>query len=555
MTRFPKIAVLSIALPVLFILVLICRDRGLNPFIGAVGNETHLVLSRGAVLNTFIGEDDLSKLIREDEPTSEDEINGENQLSSDKLLGGLLAPNFTKRDCLSRYQSISYRKSSPYVPSLYLVSKLREYEKLHNRCGPDTESYKNSIKDMVSGQNDSSSECRYVVWIARAGLGNRILSIASAFLYALLTNRVLLIDEEPEMANLFCEPFPNATWLLPKDFPFMYRISRFKQNYAKSYGNMLKKNKINASTDLLPTHLYLYLCNDYDHHDKLFFCDQDQTILRNIPWLIMKSNLYFLPSLFLMSSFEEELDKLFPDKEMVFHHLGRYLFHPSNQVWKLITSYYKKYLADAEERVGIQIRIFHKNSSPFQQVMDQILSCTDKEKLLPQVDMEKSIVAPFGKGKSKAVLITSLIPSYYEKMKNMYLKHPTLNGEVVAVYQASHEVTQHTMKNVHNQKAWAEINLLSMMDVLVTSAGSTFGYVAQGLGGKRPWILYKTETQKIPDPVCGRAMSMEPCFHCPQVYDCKAKREVDTATIIPYLRHCDDLYWGTKLFNSSSQKP
>ncbi|KAH9686523.1 putative fucosyltransferase 8 [Citrus sinensis] len=179
---------------------------------------------------------------------------------------------------------------------------------------------------MVSGQNDSSSECRYFVWIARAGLGNRILSIASAFLYPILTNRVLLINEEPEMANLFCEPFPNATWLLPKDFPFMYRISRFKQNCEKSYGNMIKKNKISASTELLPAHLYLYLCNDYDHHDKLFFCDPDQTILRNIPWLIMKSNLYFLPSLFLMSSFEEELDKLFPDKEMVFHHLGRLPF-------------------------------------------------------------------------------------------------------------------------------------------------------------------------------------------------------------------------------------
>ena len=83
-----------------------------------------------------------------------------------------------------------------------------------------TQPCKDSIKDMVSGQNDSFSECRYVVLIARAGPGNRILSIASAFIYAILTNRVLLINEEPEMANQFCEPFPNATWIeLPKDFP------------------------------------------------------------------------------------------------------------------------------------------------------------------------------------------------------------------------------------------------------------------------------------------------------------------------------------------------
>ncbi|KAL9451191.1 hypothetical protein AB3S75_012861 [Citrus x aurantiifolia] len=328
---------------------------------------------------------------------------------------------------------------------------------------------------MVSGQNDSSSECRYFVWIARAGLGNRILSIASAFIYALLTNRVLLIDEEPEMANLFCEPFPNARWLLPKDFPFMYRISRFKPSYPKSYGNLLKKNKISDSTELLPTHLYLYLCNDYDHHDKPFFCDQDQTILRNIPWLIMKSNLYFLPSLFLMSSFEEERD----------------------------TSYYKKYLAEAEEHVGIQIRIFHKNKSPFQQVMDQILSCTDKDKLLPQVDTGKSTAAPSGKRKSKAVLITSLIPSYYERMKNIYLKHPTLTGEVVAVYQASHGVTQHSMNNVHNQKALAEINLLSMMDACFSHKRRV--YIR--LCGTRSKTLDSVQDRDTENhPVCGRAM-------------------------------------------------
>ncbi|KAH9752482.1 Galactoside 2-alpha-L-fucosyltransferase [Citrus sinensis] len=532
MTWFPKLAVLLAASLVLFIVFFIWRDSELDAFTD-IGKFI-------AYLFHFPGlDDDLSQVAGE--------------LTSDRLLGGLLSPNFTRRSCLSRYQSISYRKSSRHEPSSYLISRLREYERLHKRCGPYAESYKKSIKEMVSGRIDSSSACRYVVWVAKCGLGNRMLSITSAFLYALLTNRVLLIYEEADMANVFCEPFPDTTWLLPKDFPFNYRLSRFKQKYAKSFGNTLKNNnnKISVSTEQLPSHLYLYLSHDYSHHDKLFFCDQDQIVLRNIPWLIIKSDVYFLPSLFLMPSFEEELSKLFPDKETVFHHLGRYLFHPSNQVWTLITSYYKKYLAEAEERIGIQIRIFDKKTSPFQQVMDQILTCTFKEKLLPQVDMGKSIVAPSGKGKSKAVLLTSLIPSYYEKLKDMYLKHPTLNGEVINVYQPSHEEKQRSTNNVHNQKALAEINLLSMMDVLVTSAWSTFGYVAQGLAGKKPLILYKIEDKKIPNPVCGRAVSLEPCFHSPPIYDCKAKREVDTATIVPYLRHCEDIHWGIKLFNGT----
>ncbi|KAI9165088.1 hypothetical protein LWI28_007444 [Acer negundo] len=99
-------------------------------------------------------------------------------------------------------------------------------------------------------------------------------------------------------------------------------------------------------------------------------------------------------------------------------------------------------------------------------------------------------------------------------------------------------------------KAWAEINLLSMCDVLVTSGWSTFGYVAQGLGGLRPWILYKIENQSAaPDPPCGRVMSMEPCFHSPPIYDCKTKKYVDNGALVPHVRHCEDMSWGLKLFN------
>ncbi|KAL5734216.1 hypothetical protein ACOSP7_032077 [Xanthoceras sorbifolium] len=209
---------------------------------------------------------------------------------------------------------------------------------------------------MVSGQIDNSTDCRYVVWVAFCGLGNRILSITSAFLYALITNRVLLINQEHDMGGLFCEPFPDTSWILPEDFLFKSEINSFEQNYNYSYGYMLKSNIINYSTELLPSYMFLCLSHDYDHHDKLFFCDQDQALLSKVPWLIMKSNVYFLPSLFLISSFEQELSKLFPDKETVFHHLGRYLFQPSNLVWRLITQYYQDYLAKAEKRIGIQIR-------------------------------------------------------------------------------------------------------------------------------------------------------------------------------------------------------
>ncbi|KAJ9140481.1 hypothetical protein P3X46_031125 [Hevea brasiliensis] len=468
-----------------------------------------------------------------------------------KLLGGLLAATVSEETCLSRYQSVAYRKELPHKPSSYLISRLRSYEILHKKCGPRTESYNKTLEQLKSGHQPELSDCSYVVWISFSGLGNRILTLASAFLYALLTNRVLLVDPGVDMVDLFCEPFPEVSWFLPLDFPLKGQFNSFNQSSPSCYGRMLKDSISKNVNRLKPaSHVYLHLIHDYDDQDKLFFCDENQDFLQKIPWLIMKTDNYFVPSLFLMPSFEQELKNLFPNKETVFHFLGRYLFHPTNSVWGLITRYYHAYLAKANEKVGIQIRIFDSGAGPFQYVLDQILACAVKENLLPEINREDLITSQSGT-KSKAVLVTSLNSWYSQKMRSMYWEHPSTTGELVGIYQPSHEEYQQTEKQIHNRKAWAEMYLLSLTDVLVTSSWSTFGYVAQGLGGLKPWILYKPVNQSAPDPPCGPVMSMEPCFHAPPFYDCKARRGVDTGALVPHVQHCEDMSWGLKLVNAN----
>jgi xyloglucan fucosyltransferase len=447
----------------------------------------------------------------------------------------------------SRYQSVKYHKEPSQKPSSYLISRLRRYEALHKQCGPYTESYNKTLEQLKSGHYTGPSECNYVVWISFSGLGNRILSLASSFLYALLTNRVLLVDPGVDVADLLCEPFPEVSWFLPPDFPLKNQFNNFNQESPQCYGKMLKNITITNSNRLTPPSVYLHLVHDYDDHDKLFFCDEDQTFLQKVPWLIVKTDNYFIPSLFLIPSFEQELSKLFPKKETVFHFLGRYIFHPTDQVWGLITRYYEAYLAKADERIGIQIRVFDTGTGPFQHVLDQILACTTKENLLPEINREQHFIGPSGNQKSKAVLMTSLSSGYFEKVRDMYWEYPTVTGEVIGIYQPSHEEYQQTEKQMHNLKAWTEMYLLSLTDVLVTSSWSTFGYVAQGLGGLKPWILYKPENRTAPNPPCRRAMSMEPCFHAPPFYDCKAKMGVDTGALVPHVRHCEDMSWGLKL--------
>ncbi|XP_050376971.1 galactoside 2-alpha-L-fucosyltransferase-like isoform X2 [Argentina anserina] len=484
--------------------------------------------------------------------SSEDQFSSPVEVPKDKLLGGLLAAGFDEGSCVSRYQSASFRKEMPHKPSSYLLSRLRSYEALHKRCGPNTESYSKAVELLKSGRHLTSVDCKYVVWISYSGLGNRILTLASAFLYALLTNRVLLVDPGVDMVDLFCEPFPEVSWFLPMDFPLKKQFESFDQKSTHCYGEMVRKgNLTNADQSLLSSFVYLHLSHDYNDQDKFFFCNQDQDFLDNVPWLIVRTDNYFVPSLFLIPSFEQELNNLFPRKEMVFHFLGRYLFHPTNVVWGLITRYYQAYLANADERIGIQIRVFDTGTGPFQHVFDQIVSCALKENLLPETSMQDIIIRPSGTPKSKAVLMTSLSSGYVEKLRDMYWEHPTVTGEVIGIHQPSHEEYQQTEKHTHNRKALAEMYLLSLMDVLITSSWSTFGYVAQSLGGLTPWILHKPENGTAPDPACKRAMSMEPCFHAPPFYDCKAKTGVDTGELVPHVRHCEDMSWGLKLIDPS----
>ncbi|KAL6606869.1 hypothetical protein ACP70R_042522 [Stipagrostis hirtigluma subsp. patula] len=482
--------------------------------------------------------------------------------SHDKLYGGLLVEGFDQESCHSRYQSAMYRRNPGRRPSEHLVAKLRRHEALQMRCGPGTAAYGKAVEQLRSGKNAASPDCKYLVSISYRGLGNRILAAASAFLYALLTDRVLLVDPSYEMDSLFCEPFPNATWLAPPDFPLdgyqglyldsPHRYGKMRETGALS-GDAMNGSPAAAAAADMPAFAYIHLDWNQTDYDQLFFCDEDQRLLSSFQWLVMRTDSYIVPGLFLMNSFRDELDLLFPERDAVFHHLGRYLLHPTNHVWGLVTRYYRARLAWARRRVGIQVRVFPylwPQESP--QLLEQITTCTQKEGLLPALlDTEEEPAVtppPTPRGlRSVAVVVTSLKAWYHEQLKSAYWGHATANGEVVVVDQPSSEGSQRSGERSHDEKAWAEIYLLSLTDTLVTTGESTFGYVAQGLGGLRPWVLLRHNWTLGPDqPACRRDMSMEPCFHVAPAYDCR-RRRVDAGKIVPHVRHCEDVPAGLKL--------
>ncbi|TKY64643.1 Galactoside 2-alpha-L-fucosyltransferase [Spatholobus suberectus] len=464
----------------------------------------------------------------------------------DKLLGGLLTSGFDEASCKSRIQSHLYRKASPHKPCPYLISKLRSYEEIHRRCGPNNRAYDRSMRKIVHSKNNVvATMCKYVIWTPINGLGNQMLSLAATFLYAILNDRVLLVKFGKDKHGLFCEPFLNSTWLLPEKSPF------WNEKHIETYQILLEKDRASNSTEDLPSVLFVNLQHSRGDPEKFFHCDHSQDLLRNIPLLILQSDQFFVPSLFMTPYFNLEITKMFPEKDTVFHHLGRYLFHPSNEAWELISWYYQAHLAKASERIGIQIRVFDPVSTPQKTVMDLVLSCTLKHKLLPEIGLPNPMSST-GKNQSvKSVLVASLYPKYGDSLRTMYLKKPTITGELIQVYQPSHEGKQKFNDNKHNMKAWMDMYLLSLSDVLVTTSLSTFGYVAQGLGNLKPWLLYRLIKNDTLFPSCKRDFSSEPCYHVPPKHYCNGKPMKDFVSSFPYLRECKDYCFGVKLVNDS----
>ncbi|KAI4356045.1 hypothetical protein L6164_000098 [Bauhinia variegata] len=185
---------------------------------------------------------------------SEKDSSQQTRITTEKLIDGLLpSSGFDEESCLSRFQSYLCRKASPHKPSSYLISKLRNYEKLHKSCGPQTRSYNKTITELLkSGTNGTASNSKYIVWTPGNGLGNRMISIVATFLHAVLTDLVLLVQFNTDMVGLLCESFPSSSWILPKDFPFINN-----QRYMETYESMLHKDKENNSRLISPVVVHL----------------------------------------------------------------------------------------------------------------------------------------------------------------------------------------------------------------------------------------------------------------------------------------------------------
>ncbi|RDY06944.1 Galactoside 2-alpha-L-fucosyltransferase, partial [Mucuna pruriens] len=53
--------------------------------------------------------------------------------------------------------------------------------------------------------------------------------------------------------------------------------------------------------------------------------------------------------------------------------------------------YYEVHLLNAIQRIGLQLKLFNPVSTPHQAIMDLVLSCTLKNKILSQIDLQNPL--------------------------------------------------------------------------------------------------------------------------------------------------------------------
>ncbi|GJP39670.1 hypothetical protein CLOM_g24018 [Closterium sp. NIES-68] len=111
--------------------------------------------------------------------------------------------------CWSRIEMRCY--AGPHGMALRseaLRRKLRAYNEYRRECS--AKENRTALKAKLTG--GIPTECRYLLWSSKSGdgQGNQYVSLVSAFVYALVTNRIFLLLAEQGPAKLMCDPFQGG---------------------------------------------------------------------------------------------------------------------------------------------------------------------------------------------------------------------------------------------------------------------------------------------------------------------------------------------------------
>ncbi|KAH7439686.1 hypothetical protein KP509_04G072300 [Ceratopteris richardii] len=474
--------------------------------------------------------------------------------------------DFGNASCRSKHEHPCYWKNLP-LTGLSFITSLEAYEVYHARCTSSV-----NLTDLaITG--DAPKGCRYLVWKSKDGMANQLLSLVSAYVYSLLTNRVMLIATDSHIEKYLCNPFPFSSWLIPPSFPEpqlrtgAMRVAEYVEEVAAK-----KLNNSYDSSNITIKHLQVYIICCDKRHDHPFFCPAAQRHIADINWIFYQSHEYTVPGFYLIPEFRRKLHKWFPTHD-AFTHVARYLLHPQDHIWDQITKFYGLHMDGVAQLLGIQVRAWKGNYEP--SISKQIERCIIEQMLIVkplevatyeklddategsmQVSSRKEqgretsnstegpTAAPQKEKIDITVFVASLLSEYRDNLTSLYMKNDSTNNILrVHVVSASTEKKQRTGNARHDIAAITDIWMLSFMHDLVVTPYSTFGSVASGLAGIMPLLLDNYGQDKVEEAACTRNNVAGPCFLVyPRKQTCKLDPPgfdiQDPATIVPEVKFC-----------------
>lgn len=519
---------------------------------------------------------------------STEKLIGKIQAATRVALEGHPNPTFTEEDRQEWHQTYPCRSRSELQP-LYTRRKfvtdvepnkewnrvLKEYEKLHRAC--ITKVGKGNLTEYFLSR-DNSSGCKFLVGAIQdgAGLGNKVLSMVSGFLYAVLTQRVFVIPADTQVPGIMCEPFEGSSWVVDPEglFTPWHKHREMWNHSVQFYGevdSVRKENEVIESWvyGVLPADPPTFSC----HPGGRFYCGTEQAYYDAVPWIYFDGCIYFLPKLFTIPSFRPVLEEIFPDR-MALTHILRSVMLPSDAVWSRIHQVDMVYLRHADHRVGFQVR-YRAGIIQFQKYHDliekRVLECAISNGILPQntssrqqktlpagsyprrvgrvdnqswdqssdpsVPSPSEEVAPT-KSSVTTLFIASLFQGLHVYLTEAYVRNPLATGESIGLIQLTHDDTQ-AFSVEEDLQALTEIIGLSLSDHLFVTPLSTFGGLAQAYGALVPWFI---ESRLVTEVPCVRAQTSDTCYQLPeQEYSCQYDPNQDgqlVYDIVPYIKNC-----------------
>ncbi|GJP32045.1 hypothetical protein CLOM_g16589 [Closterium sp. NIES-68] len=450
-------------------------------------------------------------------------------------------------NCWSQWEMRMYvtRPDRQLPPSLALRRRLSEYRRMHRRC-TQVADWHAFYRHPSAGWRDGMQalgDCKYLLYLppSRHGVGNRIMALMSAFSYALLTNRTLLISPDSFIHRFFCEPFAGSSWTIPLD--------AFNAISGSVHGSIARNRGLVNGWDGHDVSMHMSWDTKADAWG--MFCEAEQREMAGAPFATLYTDYFLVPHFYMVPMLQVQLDHLFPDRR-VFTHLSRYLLHPANYLWDRITRLFHGHLAHHALTVGLQIRAFEETP---EDLMGNVFECaTNIARVLPPVmptyqwrDSAASVSdeALLGvRGRSIGALVASLNPSHAAKLRDRYMLGKPLDGSSVSVLSLSGEGEEKKEDLLHYELALTEMWLLAFCDVLLVTDTSTFGYVAAGLAGVTPFTMNvakwkHTDWRSNARPACMLGSS-EPCYvhQVEESVQCPGEPEKRPLENVPHIRGC-----------------